>query len=266
VSVFSRVVSHLKGAAHRLFNAFGLEIRYLRNVRASAVRDAKGEQWRILRQFNFGTVLDIGANEGQFARVVRRQLPDALVYSFEPLPDVYAKLSRSFEGDSKVFPVNVGLSDAAGTRAMYRSEFSPSSSLLPMADLHREEFPATAKSTAIPVSLVQLDEWAVQNCLRVQGGLLIKIDVQGHELGVINGGVQTLQRAKMLIVEVSFYELYEGQPLFDEIYDRLTGLGFCYRGQIGQHLSEDRNQILFADAVFENRFLGEHENEGRRGG
>jgi hypothetical protein len=57
------------------------------------------------------------------------------------------------------------------------------------------------------------------------------MDVQGFEDRVIAGGLRTLERASVLWVETSFVELYEGQPLFADIHDRLRDLGFEYRGR-----------------------------------
>jgi FkbM family methyltransferase len=245
----------LRVAAHKLFNAFGLEVRLLRNVRRNRDAEriaAEHDQWRMLRHFRIDTILDIGANEGQFAQLMRRECPDAKIYSFEPLPDVHARLVEAFRDDPKVVPVNLALSDAAGTAEMNRSDFSPSSSLLPMAQRHREEWPQSAGHSSVPVRLARLDDWSLEAGLNGCEGLMVKMDVQGHERAVIDGGVDTLRRARLVVSEVSFYELYEGQPLFAEIHERLAGLGFRFRGNLEQHYSHKCDQILFADAVFEN--------------
>ena len=80
------------------------------------------------------------------------------------------------------------------------------------------------------------------------GTILIKIDVQGSEDKVIRGGQKTLRRAKAVIVETSFTELYDGQPLFHDIYEGLRSLGFSYSGSWapdlknpldGSHLQQD---------------------------
>ena len=253
----------LKSGIHRMFNLCGFEIRLLRNIHATARkerREMERQQWRFLRKFDVKTILDIGANEGQFATLMRTECPDAAIYSFEPLPDVFAILEKTFAGDQKLVPINIGLSDDAGVRAMNRSDFSPSSSLLPMAELHRDEWPQSAGQTQVKVSLRRLDDWATEARVRAQPGLIVKMDVQGHELAVINGGVETIRTALLLIIEVSFYELYEGQPLFAEIHDRLASLGFRYRGSLEQHYSTKCDRILFADAVFENmNYKANHE-------
>lgn len=202
----------------------------------------------------FHTILDIGANEGQFASLARRLWPEATVHSFEPIPDVHAALVAKFSGDPNVVPHAIGLSDRKGVQTIHVSAFSPSSSLLPMGELHRREWPQTAAHTEVDVRLERLDDLAIQPS---RGPLLAKIDVQGFEAQVIAGGQATLKRASYIVIEVSFYELYEGQSLFADIHDQLSKLGFVYRGNIEQFTSKDKTRVLFADAIFENMNLAE---------
>ncbi len=245
----------LSRAIHALLNRFGLEIRLTRNHQAARERERAERQrqpWHLLQHYDVRTVLDIGANEGQFAELIRVLCPCAQVYSFEPLPDVHAILQRRFADDPSVVAVNCGLSDQSGRVLMNRSAFTPSSSLLPMADLHRKEFPHTAQQTTVEVEIQRLDDWMAADGPESAPGLLVKLDTQGHEEAVIAGGEQTLRKARLAVVEVSFFELYEGQPLFADIYRQLSALGFVYRGSLEQTYSRQQDRILFADALFEN--------------
>ncbi len=54
----------------------------------------------------------------------------------------------------------------------------------------------------------------------------------------------------MLIVGTSFRTLYEGQPLFDEIYGLLRQMGFKYVENWNQLLSPVDGSVLQADAIF----------------
>jgi FkbM family methyltransferase len=249
---------NIRSAIHRSLGAFGLELRLQKNIVAAhrrAREEAERERWRLLRAYGIGTILDVGANEGQFAALMREVCPSARIYSFEPLPDVYARLEAAYRNDLMVTTVNLALGAEAGEVQMNRSEFSPSSSLLPMAELHRQEWPQSAGHTQVPVRLARLDDWMVEANPQLAGELLVKLDVQGYEAAVIDGAADTLRRARLVVSEVSFYELYEGQPLFAEIHARMAALGFRFRGNIEQHHSQKCDRILFADAVFENTQL-----------
>jgi FkbM family methyltransferase len=55
---------------------------------------------------------------------------------------------------------------------------------------------------------------------------LIKIDVQGSELDIINGGIQLIKNSKMVILEVSLVEYNEGSPTKEKVYEKMFELGF----------------------------------------
>jgi len=243
----------LSSRAHRVLNALGLEVRLLKNLRRARELELKAREfdsWRLLANRKFRTVLDIGANEGQFARIARELWPAAMIHSFEPLPRVFSSLVSQFEADPSFRGHNIALSDRSGSQNMHCSAFSPSSSLLKMAEVHRIEWPESASHTDVEVAVVRLDDWAVE-----QGPLelpiLVKIDVQGFELHVIEGGRQTLSRADVVVLEASFHEFYEGQPLFADVHARMCELGFTYRGNIEQFVSREKSCVLYADAIFE---------------
>jgi len=239
---------------HRLLNMLGIEVRLLRNMRDARLAELRGrevEAWRLLQSRQFGTILDIGANEGQFARIARELWPHAIVHSFEPLPHVHATLAANFAGDPLTHAHNIALSAQAGSQVMHWSAFSPSSSLLPMAQLHRDEWPQSAQHSEVEVRLERLDDWA-GSVGAPAGPMLVKIDVQGFEVQVIEGGQDVLRNAEIVVLEISFVEFYEGQPLFAEIHDRLQALGFAYRGNFEQFNSKDGTRALYADAIFEN--------------
>src|SRR2546421_123255 len=62
------------------------------------IRIVRYEEYGWLKKSNIQTVVDIGANEGQFARLAAELFPAARILSFEPLPDVYERLVRSMRG------------------------------------------------------------------------------------------------------------------------------------------------------------------------
>ena len=86
--------------------------------------------------------------------------------------------------------------------------------------------------------------------INLNDNMLVKIDVQGYEDRVIRGGQDTISRAEIVIVETSFQCLYEGQPMFEYIYEVLTKMGFSYRGALEQISNPIDGGILQADSLF----------------
>lgn len=197
---------------------------------------------------NIKTVLDIGANTGQFARTIMAVLPDVHIYAFEPLPDCFQQLQAHLGQAQKFTAFNVGLGEQSGKLSFERNVYSPSSSFLKMTEQHREAFPYTRDSHQVTVKVECLDDLAKN--LMITEPLLIKIDVQGYELHVLRGGEQTIKRARMLIVETSFETLYEKQPLFDDVYCLLRNWGFAYVGALDQLIHPQTGRVLQADSMF----------------
>ena len=203
-----------------------------------------------LRERNIKTVLDIGANTGQFASKARALFPTAQIYSFEPIQAVYALLDKKFENDLKFKSFNLGLGDSKGIVSFFQNEFSDSSSLLPMNQLHKENFPKTINEKKIEIQIDQLDN--LINDLDLERPILIKIDVQGFEDKVISGGEKVIEMANIAIIEVGFYKLYENQVMFDDILLKMNSLGFIYKGNYDQLISPLNGSVLQADAIFIN--------------
>ena len=203
-----------------------------------------------LRDFGFRTILDIGANDGQFAAAAHAVFPDAAIYSFEPIPDCFAKLTKTMAGVPNFKAFNLGLGAASGEMQINRSDFSPSSSFRPMAGLHKSAYPHTAHSVPLTVRVETLD--GVAKGLELAEPLLVKMDVQGYEDQVLAGGGDTARRAAAIITEVSYETLYDRQPLFDAIYRAITGMGFLYKGSLEQ-AEDSAGRALFADGIFVRR-------------
>jgi FkbM family methyltransferase len=203
-------------------------------------------QWLV--EMNIQTVLDIGANTGQFVESIYDLLPNANIYSFEPLPECYEELTSKFSDNPQFKAFNFALGNANSETTIYRNDYSPSSSLLPMADLHKESYPFTKNETPTCVKIQRLDN--TRELIDIKLPMLIKVDVQGFEDQVIEGGIQTFSEASVIIIEMSMEELYKGQVLFDGIYQRLKNLGFLYHGNYSQSYCKDSNRILHVDGIF----------------
>ena len=201
-----------------------------------------------LKDLGIRTVLDVGANRGQFAGRVRKILPNATIHSFEPLPRAFEALQRIAARDPLLFAYATALGDADGETEMHENSFSPSSSLLPMTQAHIRAFPGTERTRPVHVSVTRLDSW-VPACELVEP-MMIKLDVQGYEDRVLAGGEATLKKVRTLILETSFRELYQGQLLFDDLHAFLRKLGFRCAGFEDVLRDRDSGMTLQADAVF----------------
>jgi|SRR5579872_3866365 len=208
----------------------------------------KAEKIEYIKNLNISTVLDVGANTGQFAREVRMILPDAFIYSFEPLSGCFEELNKNMAGDKKFKAFNIALGEVNEEKTMEKNEYSPSSSILPLADEHKSLFPHARHVTKEKITVKKLDDIASK--LDMKKDILIKVDVQGYEDKVIAGGQSTFSKAKAVLIETSFVELYTGQPLFDDIYEQMKRLGFSYRGAVEEKIEKMRGEVISQDSLF----------------
>ena len=232
------IAAKLKGLINGGLNTLGYEVR----------RQHSLEQATWLREMNIETVLDVGANVGLFAASIRKLLPRAKIYAFEPVEACFEELSNRHSGDRLFRGFPYALGDRDGTAAFNVNDYTASSSMLAMAPTHMEEYPFTAHATPAEIRVHRLDTVAPE--LELSGPMLVKLDVQGFELQVIEGGRETLAAADVIITEVLFAHLYEGQTSFEELHAKLQNLGFRFHGTLEQTHSKRTALPLFCDAFF----------------
>lgn len=209
-----------------------------------------------LRRLPIQTIIDIGANEGQFAKKMKRYFPQAVIYAFEPLPLPFQKLSRwaaAYPG--QVLAFNLALGETSTTIEMYSHlYFNPSSSVLATTALCETIYPMVKKQAMLSVPQSTLDQVMQGLGRNLSPDILIKLDVQGYEDRVLRGGLSTLQRAKACIIEISLDPLYQAQAQFGDIFALLDGLGYRYAGNLDQMLAGD-GHVRYLNAVFINSRL-----------
>ena len=202
---------------------------------------------------DFLTVIDAGANKGQFATFAARRFPRAALLCFEPLPEAAARLRRAVGNVGRLKLWNVALGTADEQAEFHVSAADDSSSLLAIGARQLAEFPGTAERTTTKVDVRRLD--GLLEPTELSRPVLLKIDVQGGELAVLQGAEAILGSIDAVLVEVSFVELYTGQALADEVWDHLRGHGFTCRGVWSMTYSRGgeclQGDLLFARAGFE---------------
>lgn len=204
-----------------------------------------------LKELNITKIIDVGANEGQAAERFRALLPNAEIISFEPIPTVYSVLLSNFSDDQNFTAHNFALGNKIETTELFLNEYSPSSSLLKMADEHKKHFAHAQKETKQKINIKTLD--SINDLIDEKDTVLLKLDVQGFEKNVIVGGKESLKKIKVIIAELSLKTLYDGEPLFDDVYQLLKEQNFKYIGSFDQLKAPVNNEILQQDAIFINQ-------------
>lgn len=233
-------MKYFKKAFRRILNLNGYEI-----IRLNKLDGLQIGKW--ILQTGISTIIDIGSNEGQFLMAINKILPGRKIVAFEPIKECYDKLIKNTQG-MDIVAFNYGLSNINGASEINISENLVSSSLLPMEKLHSDLYPESKYVKKNVIDLVRLDDFIEK--IELKKNILIKIDVQGYENKVIQGGERTIQAASVVIVEYAYQPIYEGQWLFDDTYRYFTAHDFTFIGFADQVVAAESGIPIYGDAIF----------------
>jgi len=176
----------------------------------------------------FASVVDIGANRGQFTQFAAGLYPQARIFAFEPLPGPYAVLARIAAGHQRTHTFRAAIGPRTATVRMHLMHPDDCSSLLAPTGRQTTTFPQTRLAGTLPVEMAPLHAFVGPGDLCAPA--LLKLDVQGFELAALEGCASLLDRFAAVYVECSFVPLYADQPLADEVLAHLREQGFRLTG------------------------------------
>ncbi|HUR17789.1 MAG TPA: FkbM family methyltransferase [Acidimicrobiales bacterium] len=173
---------------------------------------------------SFATIVDVGANVGQFSAAALARWPRSVILAFEPLPEPAEHLRRSLARSETAEVHVIAVGDRDGVTTFHPHPYTLSSSILPVRPETRGRYRWAEEGQATEVPLCRLD-----TSLRgrhLERPVLLKLDVQGFELKALVGAIDLLQQVDAIVLEQSFERYYEDQPLFTETNHFLEQLGW----------------------------------------
>ncbi|MDW8124859.1 MAG: FkbM family methyltransferase [Geminicoccaceae bacterium] len=179
-----------------------------------------------LERFAVDLVVDGGANEGQYARLLRASGWRGPILSIEPIPELRARLARRASSDPlwTVAPA-FALGPRTGEIALHVFAETDMSSVLAPGPVLARLSPALRSSRRVSVPMIRLDELEP-----VRSGpwrrIFLKLDVQGYEAAVLDGAAALWPRIVGVQLELSLVPLYEGETDWRGMIDRMAGLGY----------------------------------------
>lgn len=196
------------------------------------------------------TVIDVGANIGQFGKSLRESGYRGRIVSFEPIASAFQHLAKAAQRDSKWEVYHCGLGAAQGTARLNVSELTVFSSILDSNTIGSLHDKRMAVDHVEEISIRTLDEIAAG----IQGKILLKVDTQGYERHVIEGGRQILPRLAGIMLELPIIHTYEGVWQFDEAIKFMDDAGFvpAQITPVGYHTVDKVSAVEF-DCLFRPR-------------
>lgn len=207
-----------------------------------------GRLARTLQARGIHTVLDIGANVGQYAVLTRSAGFDGTIISCEPLSGAFAELSHRAARDDRWTALNTAVGAESGTATINVSENSFSSSIRDMTAAHLDTAPQSRYIATEDVPVTTVRDLVAAHGVDPERALL-KIDTQGFEGEVLRGAADLIGQVAAIQLELSFVELYDGQLLFDELVARMAADGYRIQ-QLEPGISDRAGRMLQVDGLF----------------
>lgn len=210
-------------------------------------------QFRDFPPFECRRVMDVGAHQGEFTLAALNYYRPERVWLVEADQELASGLQQKFSGQPACKVIHAAIADTSGSVTFRINRHRASSSLLPISKRSTQIFQKDLQETdAVTVPALALDDLFAQE--KIDRLDLLKVDIQGAERLLIQGGQRALQQVACIYIEVLFEELYEGCALFGEIDALLTPLGFKLRSFHEFRKGPD-GDLVYTNALYVNRDL-----------
>ena len=194
-------------------------------------------------------VFDVGGNKGQSVEKFKTILKDQIIHSFEPNKNVYDIMYSKFGKDEKVFCNNFALGNKIEERNFNITEKTGKSSFYNLNTSeewvkNRNKRYTTYITSKQKVKILTIDDYC--NKKGINEIDLLKMDTQGYEEKILEGGENYLKKNKIkfVIAEIIFNDYYDKYFLFSDIEKHLVPNNFRLVG------IEINNNNIFHGAVF----------------
>ena len=205
---------------------------------------------RVLQYHDVDVVLDVGANIGQYAQRLRRGGYTGRIVSFEPLGKAHLALEEAARGDPgwQVAP-RIALGDSDQPVMLNISAESDMSSVLGFTpDMAR----LLDSSAYVGTEIASQSRLEAVFAKYVHPGerVALKVDTQGTEHRVLDGAKGVIGRLAVIQTELAIVPVYQGEPDYRAMIDRLDDLGFVPILFIPGYFNRRTARLIGMDGVF----------------
>jgi len=148
-------------------------------------------------------LFDVGANSGDYAKILSETFPSSQIYCFEPMPDNFKKLTKQTAGLNTINILSA-LGSHEGTLKLHLGEHNSNGT---MATAHKGTletiFPFVGKIDEFESPMTTLDKFCSNTISQID---FLKIDVEGSELDVLKGAANLIKSDRIKIIQFEFNE------------------------------------------------------------
>lgn len=232
------------GISRRAIKSLGYTV-----ARVGAVSDG-ARLVDLFKRFDIDLVLDVGANVGQYAKMIRAWGYGGDIVSFEPQSAAHETLVRESRGDARwAIAPRCAIGGKDGTIDLNISENSVSSSVREMLPDHSKASPSSKYVDRETVDLCKLESVA-REFLERKRSVFLKIDTQGYEDEVLKGAKGIFAQIRVVQLELSLVPLYRGQALFCEMVQKMERYGYELYQMMPGFTDPETGRLLQVDGIF----------------
>ena len=204
---------------------------------------------RLLFIYPIETIIDVGANCGQYGTELRSAGYTGKIISCEPLGAPFETLRSRALLDPQWQCLNIALSDQDRSLDLHVSQATEYSSALPIlpGTVARDGTACVTRTETVHArtldSLWEELETGV-------GPIMLKIDTQGSEEAILNGAKASLEKLAAIQLELSAEPIYAGQPVMEQMIARVRAAGFVPYQIWSGFRDEPTGRVLEYDGIF----------------
>lgn len=231
----------------------------MRNTRVYDQRiEYQLQEYRILRRivdtFSIDCVFDIGANQGQYGRMLRRNAGfNGTIISVEPNPETFAILEKGSKSDPRWHSKNIGLADHDGEQClaiMAGHQFTSLSEPIATNVSNVGALNTVRRRITVPVKTLKTFYSEVSRISKPARPFL-KMDTQGYDAVIARSAGELISQFVGIQTELSFVRLYSDSIPFQETFELYARLGFTLCAIIPNNAGHFPH-LLEQDAIFLN--------------
>jgi FkbM family methyltransferase len=214
----------------------------------------RGRLSQLIEKLQINTVLDVGANNGQYLQLLSKIGFKGEVLSFEPVPELYQRITTLFPRKKqwRQFPYACGSQD--GTAVIHVAKSNDFSSILKANAFCLKENPGALPVRSETVQVRRLDAFIQELYSDLpERRILLKIDTQGYDCEVFSGAREILDSIKLLQVEIPAIPMYEKALSMSRALDVYLSAGFGVSGLFPVCYSTDRVFVVEYDCLLVNQ-------------
>jgi FkbM family methyltransferase len=205
----------------------------------------------LLQLHRIDLLLDVGANNGQFARLARRLGYTGEIVSFEPQSCHHRELlaSAGVDGNWRVMTMALGDEEAELELHVYEDDSFSSLHRVNAAGVSR--FDTLVRENRVErVRVSTLDSLWQEIAGTTARRVMLKTDTQGHDLCVLEGASDALRSTYAVVTEAALLPIYAGAPLYGEVAAWLAERGFVPSGLFPISHRQVDSALIEMDAYF----------------